>query len=101
MARVKKTKQAVPIEFQIFYEKLDRIIGLLAANLHKEKSIGEKAFILSKLGFNNKRIAELLGTTLGTVKIRLHEYRKKMGQRKIKKKAMEAEQAEIKRLRHK
>jgi len=82
----------VPIEFQILYEKLDQIISLLAANLHEEKSIGGKAFILSKLGFSNKRIAELLGTTLGTVKIRLHEYRKKMRQRKIKKKATKEKQ---------
>lgn len=72
-----KNKKKIPIEFYLINEKLDYIIGLLMVNIHREKSVGEKAFYLSKLGFTNKKIAEILGTTSNTIAVQLHKYRKK------------------------
>jgi DNA-directed RNA polymerase specialized sigma24 family protein len=59
-------------------KKMDRVIRLLALNLIKDmKTQKEKILTLSSFGFGPSEIAELLGTTSGTVSVALSQARKK------------------------
>lgn len=63
-------------EFQTLLEKLDIIIRLLVFSLIEGKRQKEQLLLLSKAGFQPKRIAEMLGTTPNTVRVALSNLRK-------------------------
>ncbi len=59
-----------------FIAELRRISILLALNMTKGQSQREKIEILAGVGFQPKEIAEILGTTAGTVSVTLTRSRK-------------------------
>ncbi|MGC1120509.1 MAG: sigma factor-like helix-turn-helix DNA-binding protein [Candidatus Methanofastidiosia archaeon] len=62
--------------------RMDRIIRLLALNLVKDmETQKEKILTLSSFGFSSSEIAELLGTTPGSVSVTLSRTKKKKGKR--------------------
>lgn len=62
------------------------LAGLYAAQLG-DADLGTKAERLSQCGFTNPEIANLLGTTAGTVKVQRHHARKGKAKRGKNKKA--------------
>jgi len=60
-------------------EELQRITKILVLIASEGKIQREKIEILSNIGFQPKEIAELLGTTPGTVRVTLADIRKKRG----------------------
>lgn len=69
-------------------DSLKRIEGILAAmllNSLKDAPQGEKALILSQVGFPNTDIAKLLGTTAGNINQQLYAARKSAGKKPKKK----------------
>ena len=58
-------------------EELKRISKILVLIAAEGKSQKEQIIILDRIGFAPKEIAELLGTTSNTVRVRLSEERKK------------------------
>jgi len=69
-------------------EGIERVAKLLAFQLMhdmQDASQAEKVKILSKVGFSNPEIAELLGTTSGAVAVQLSRHR--AGKKKKKAKA--------------
>jgi hypothetical protein len=65
-------------------EKVGRVLGALYASHLGNMEQGLKAQRLSRCGFSNIEIADLLGTTPNTVNVALHKARK--GQSKKSKK---------------
>lgn len=65
-------------------EKIGRVLGALFASHLGDMEQGLKAQRLSRCGFSNVEIADLLGTTPNTVNVALHKTRK--GQSKKSKK---------------
>jgi DNA-directed RNA polymerase specialized sigma24 family protein len=58
-------------------ERLRRLTNLVALLLVKGESQNEKIRTLDAAGYQPKEIAELLGTTSNTVRVTLHNLRKK------------------------
>jgi CRP-like cAMP-binding protein len=79
------------IEKEILQE-LQRISKLLALDITKEMAQRDKIETLSNIGLQPKEIADLIGTTPGTVSVALVQIRKntKIGKRKLQKHLMEA-----------
>jgi DNA-binding CsgD family transcriptional regulator len=65
-------------------EKIGRVLGALYASHLGDIEQGLKAQRLTRCGFSNTEIADLLGTTPNTVNVALHKVRK--GQSKAGKK---------------
>jgi len=69
-------------------EDIERVEKLLAFQLMhnmQDASQAEKVGVLSKVGFGNAEIADILGTTSGVVAVQLSRHR--AGKKKKKKKA--------------
>jgi len=69
-------------QFERMMNRLDTLIKITAINAFQGKSITEVVRILSSLGFNNKDIAMILGTTsasVATIKYQSKKQRKKKG----------------------
>jgi len=66
-----------------------RLLGILVTKgLPKDQMTqGEQILLLSSAGMHPKEIADLLGTTAGTVSVRLSEAKKKAGVKEKKKNA--------------
>jgi CRP-like cAMP-binding protein len=79
------------IEKEILQE-LQRISKLLALDITKEMAQRDKIETLSNIGLQPKEIADLIGTTPGTVSVALVQIRKntKIGKRKLQKHLKEA-----------
>ena len=56
--------------------ELRRISVLLALNLAKGQSQREQVYLLARVGFQPKEIADILGTTANTVSVALSRSRK-------------------------
>jgi len=56
--------------------KLDNITRLLATLVVEDKNDREAIFLLSRVGFQPKEIAEFLGTTPNTVRVTLSNLKK-------------------------
>jgi len=56
--------------------KLDNITRLLATLVVEDKNDREAMFLLSRVGFQPKEIAEFLGTTPNTVRVTLSNLKK-------------------------
>jgi hypothetical protein len=63
---------------------MDKVANLLALILTKDMKVGDQIVTISRAGFQNQEIADLLGSTTGHVAQALYEQRK--GLRKKKKK---------------
>ncbi len=63
---------------------LDRIVKLLAILATKGETQGEQIVALSRVGFSNAELAQLLGTTAGVVGQTLYASRKSPKKRKPK-----------------
>lgn len=64
--------------------KLDTIVRLLASRSIEGKGKTEAILTLGALGIDTNLIAEIVGTTPGTVSVRLSEVRKKSKSRREK-----------------
>lgn len=64
-------------QFDSILQRLDAIIRITALTLPKEMTQEQKIEILDETGLSNKAIANLLGTTGGTVQTALNRIRKK------------------------
>jgi len=60
----------------LILEELQKITKLLVLNSTKDLSQTEAIETMSKIGFQPKEIAELLGTTANTVRVTLSQRRK-------------------------
>jgi hypothetical protein len=69
-------EQSAPEEVAIG-AKLDALIRLTAVSVLGGKSGGEAIEVLLRAGLDNDLIADLVGTTTGTVRARRADYRKK------------------------
>lgn len=58
-------------------EKLDALIRLIAVSVLGGKTGGEAIEVLLRAGLDNDLIADLVGTTPGTVRARRADYRKR------------------------
>lgn len=71
-------------------EGLDRVEKLLAFQLMhdmQDASQADKVSVLSKVGFSNPEIADILGTTSAVVSVQLSRHRAGKKKKKAKKKA--------------
>ena len=66
-------------------EKIGRVLGALFASHLGDMEQGLKAQRLSRCGFSNIEIADLLGTTPNTVNVALHKTRKSQSKKGKKK----------------
>jgi len=69
----------------------EKILAMMLINQMQQASVGTKAQALSRVGFSNSEIAELLGVTSAVVGQRLYELRgagkkKRSGQKTVHKK---------------
>ena len=60
----------------LILEELQKITKLFVLSLTKDMNQTEAISIMSKIGFQPKEIAELLGTTANTVRVTLSKKRK-------------------------
>ncbi len=58
-------------------EKLDQILKVLAIQVGSDKSTGERVHLLKVAGLDNKSIAEVLETSVNTVKVLASQYKTK------------------------
>jgi DNA-directed RNA polymerase specialized sigma24 family protein len=58
-------------------QKLDQLVGLVAANAAKGMKPTEAILLLAAAGLDRNLIAQIVGTTPGTVSVRLSEARAK------------------------
>lgn len=63
-------------QFELLINKLDTLIKISVINAFQGKSTAEVIGILSELGFGNKEIAAILGTTPNYVAIARHRTKK-------------------------
>jgi len=66
-------------------EKIGKVLGALYASHLGDMEQGLKAQRLSRCGFSNIEIADLLGTTPNTVNVALHKVRKSPAKKNKKK----------------
>jgi len=66
-------------QFQIPSRKLDAIIALLAIDNLGDKSKSDNILLLSQYGLDNSTIASIVGSTPGTVAVRISEAKKTKG----------------------
>ena len=64
-------------DFKELSKKFDIIIRLLAVQSIENKKGKEAIYLLSRVGFQPKKIAQLIGTTPNTVRVALSEMKKK------------------------
>ncbi len=69
-------------QFKIINKKLDQIVGLLANNTIKDKTIQEQVKILDSLEFKPEEIAKIIGKTRNNVDQVLHKIRAKTNKKK-------------------
>lgn len=58
-------------------EKLDQILKVLAIQVGNDKSTGERVHLLKAAGVDNKTIAEVLETSVNTVRVLASQYKAK------------------------
>ncbi len=63
-------------QFKHIVAKLDSLIRLAALNLVADKKQEEKIQLLNAAGFQPRDIAQIIGTTPNTVRVRLSNLRK-------------------------
>jgi len=63
-------------QFRQLLNRLDAIVKLLALNLPKEMKLSEKIVLLRNMGFPNKQIAQILGTSPKYVGVALDRAKK-------------------------
>lgn len=63
-------------------EKMSKVLGALYASHLGDIDQGLKATRLSRCGFSNTEIADLLGSTTNTINVALHKARRKKSPRK-------------------
>jgi len=68
-------------QFEILSKKLDTIITLLALDKEKlnEKTKSDAIIYLNELGLDNSTVALIIGSTAGTVAVRISEAKKAKG----------------------
>lgn len=57
-------------------ERLEKILAMMLVKSMEDANQADRAFALSACGFSNADIAEMLGTTQGTINQLLYERRK-------------------------
>jgi len=74
-------------QFNELMKKMDTLIKLLTANVIKGKSKTDQILFWSDLGFDNKQIADIVGTTPLTVRVtKSSNKKKKLSKKKTKQK---------------
>jgi DNA-binding NarL/FixJ family response regulator len=63
-----EASMATSVEGRVL-ELLDQILNVLATQVQPEGSLTERARALKRAGLDNRRIAEVLGTTASTVSV--------------------------------
>lgn len=58
-------------------DRLDKLIRIIAISSSQGLSSTERIILLNKSGFRPKEIAEIVGTTLNVVNVRLSEMRRR------------------------
>ncbi len=71
-------------EFEVLSQKLDTIISLLTTSMLDGKSKTESIHLLSRSGFDNVKIAALVGSTAKAVSVRKAEAKKPKSSKKAK-----------------
>lgn len=66
-------------------ERIGKVLGALYASHLGDLDQGAKAVRLSRCGFANNEIADILGTTANTIGVALHQVRKKSFSKKVSK----------------
>ena len=66
-------------------ERIGKVLAALYASHLDDFDQGAKAVRLSRCGFANNEIADILGTTANTIGVALHQVRKKSEQKKASK----------------
>ena len=84
MPKAKSEKEAIVVSEKA---SLDRIAKLLAVIATKGETQSEQILALSRIGFTNPELADLVGTTSAVVSQVLYESRKKPKKKKQKVKA--------------
>jgi transcriptional regulator len=69
-------------QFQSINKKLDVLIGLLAMNLTKDKTLQERVELLNSLGLGQKEIAKSLGKSERNISTNLLRIRKQQRNKK-------------------
>ena len=69
-------------QFNELMQKIDILIKLTTANVIKGKSKTDQILFLSDLGFDNKQIADIVGTTSLTVRVTKSSHKKKKASKK-------------------
>lgn len=75
-------------QLTIAMERISRILGALYASQMGDLEQGLKAERLSRCGFSNTEIADLLGTSPNTINVALHKARRKRKKPKAAKSKM-------------
>ncbi len=70
-------------QFNELMRKMDILIKLTSANAIQGKSKTDQILFLSDLGFDNKQIADIVGTTSLTVRVTKSSKKKKKSQKKM------------------
>jgi len=85
-----------PDQMSEISKKLDVLIRLSALGLVRDiKTQKEQIALLSDAGFQPKQIADILGTTSGTVRVALHDIRKERGEKESKEEIDSEQKAEL------
>ena len=66
-------------------ERIGKVLGALYASTLHELDLPDKANRLSRCGFANAEIADVLGSTPGSIGVALHKSRKTNGKSRTKK----------------
>jgi len=83
-------------QFEILSKKLDTIIMLLAQEKLRDKSKSDSILLLNQFGLDNAAIASIVGSTLGTVAVRISEAKKAKENKTVKEtKVVTDESAEV------
>ncbi len=68
-------------------ERVEKLLALQLMHDMQDASQAEKVKVLSKVGFRNPEIADILGTTSAVVAVQLSRHRAEKKKKKAKKKA--------------
>lgn len=74
-------------QFEVLRERLDTAIRLLAYQIISNKNVSQGAPVLKRLGLSLSDIADIYGSTAGSISVRLAESRRTKPKRKAKPKS--------------
>lgn len=62
---------------EIIIEKLDQILKVIAIQIANDKNTGERVHLLKVAGLDNQTIADILETSVNTVKVLVSQHKAK------------------------